>query len=851
MFTVLLAMRVNVKIGLVVLGLLLQLIANAKAIEKASYTIEQANAVRHVSGMVVNDKGEPMPFVNVYVQGTTNGTTTNFDGKFTIAIQQEGSQNLVFQYIGYKKHVATIEGTSNLEGLTITMQPELIELPHFTVSAKAKDPAYGIIKNAIAKRKSHLHQVTAYSGDVYMKGVARLNDIPEKLPLVSKKNLPDSSDLGLIYLSESMARFHYKKPDHFKEEMLASKVSGRSQGFSWNRVADVQYNFYQNNLKFNGASEREFVSPIAATAMIFYKYKLLGTFKENGKTINKIQVIPKRKTDPIFHGNIYIVEDDWNIHSVDLMLTKDAQLEFIDTIEIKQSYVPIKDEKWMPLSLEMTYHYSIFGFDAAYNAIGMFSNYQLDKEFPDKFFNNEVFTIEANANKKDTSYWEGSRLVILTDEEAENYHEEDSLETLRKSEPYLDSLDREQNKVTVGRLLLGGVSFRNRHDSTRWGLNPLISGIQFNTVDGWVIDAAPWFFTNKGGVRRNYYGNLRYSVEREALNVRAGYLHRFNRINFSSIQAEGGRYTFQVNRQDPITPFVNSLYTLFWEENYMKLYESNYGYLAFQQEVSNGLFVKGGLRYENRTSLSNSTNFTFKDFESKVFSNNQISPFPNADDDAFTFELNVRYRFKQKYESYPHRKRIIGSKYPTVYFNYKKGIADALGSDVDYDFVSIGLGDDVKLGHTGISKFDVSYGKFVNNNAMSVYDYQHFNGNQTLFLKQSSPSTFRASDGSRPQLSQFHTLGYYTHSTNLAYLEAHYEHHFNGFIFNKFPLLRKLRFQAVGGINFLYTDAREDYTELFVGIENILQVFRIDVASFYENGGTLTPVVRFGLGLDF
>ena len=128
---------------------------------------------------------------------------------------------------------------------------------------------------------------------------------------------------------------------------------------------------------------------------------------------------------------------------------------------------------------------------------------------------------------------------------------------------------------------------------------------------------------------------------------------------------------------------------------------------------------------------------------------------------------------------------------------------------------------------------------------MGIYDFTHFNGNQTHFIQ--NPTAHGFADDTRIRLSHFHTLDYYTHSTNDMFLEAHYEHHFNGWIFNKLPLLRKTRWQVVGGVNFLLSkgmvvDNNEaitqpewmDYTELFVGIENIFKFFRVDRATSYE-----------------
>ena len=89
--------------------------------------------------------------------------------------------------------------------------------------------------------------------------------------------------------------------------------------------------------------------------MFSYKYKLVGMFFEDGQRINSIQEIPKRKHDPVFSGIINIMEDSWRIHSLQLVLTKDAQIDFVDTLRINQLFVPIDKDIWFQFSNKFTF----------------------------------------------------------------------------------------------------------------------------------------------------------------------------------------------------------------------------------------------------------------------------------------------------------------------------------------------------------------------------------------------------------------------------------------------------------------------------------------------------------------
>src|SRR4030095_5892919 len=99
-------------------------------------------------------------------------------------------------------------------------------------------------------------------------------------------------------------------------------------------------------------------------AMNYYRYKYQGTFYEDGPQVSKIRVIPKRKFEPLFSGYINIVEDEWRIHSFQLLLNKESQLELLDSIRLEQIYRPVNKDVWAISSQVMYPAVKILGFDA-------------------------------------------------------------------------------------------------------------------------------------------------------------------------------------------------------------------------------------------------------------------------------------------------------------------------------------------------------------------------------------------------------------------------------------------------------------------------------------------------------
>lgn len=311
------------------------------------FTLSAFSQSIQIKGTIKDDKGMPVPFASIYESGTSRGTSANSDGEYQLKLNA-GQKTLVFKAIGFSQEIRKIDLKSD-QILNIILKPSVYELKDVVVNAFAEDPAYEVIKNAIAKRKRHLNEVDAYSAEVYIKGMQKLLSAPKKflgrdIDDIAKQIGLDSTRKGIIYLSESESKISFMKPDKLREEMISSKVSGSNRSFSFNRASDMKVNFYENLLNIDGLSNRPFISPIADNALFYYRYRLLGTSLENGEMVNKIELIPRRSSDPVFRGLIYILEDSWRIHSADLYLTKESNINFVDSLNIRQEFIPVKSK---------------------------------------------------------------------------------------------------------------------------------------------------------------------------------------------------------------------------------------------------------------------------------------------------------------------------------------------------------------------------------------------------------------------------------------------------------------------------------------------------------------------------
>ncbi|WP_192822352.1 DUF5686 and carboxypeptidase regulatory-like domain-containing protein [Rufibacter sp. LB8] len=841
-----------------------------------------------IKGKVIDEKGEGLGFATVYLQGTNLGSTTNEQGNYQISNLDAGKYTLVFQFVGYKSQNKEIEITDSPEPLVINMQllPDVYNLNEVRVSLSGKDPAYGIMQQAIAKRNYHLKEVEAYTAQVYIKGLQRLLNVPKRVLGVIK--VPAGLKPGILYLSESVAELNFMQPNKFRERMISSKVSGNSRAFSFNKASDFSLNFYQSLIKAQGINERGFVSPLAGNAMLFYRYELMGSTQNNGQLVHRIKVTPIRKHDPVFTGYVYIVEGSWRLHSLNLFLTKNQQ-EFVDTLRVTQQFTPAPGNVWVLQSQKFTFDLEGYGFKGNGYFLAVYSKYKVRpaafvpkeaapapatvpatpepplaasapsarkptrKELKtqkktvaadgvptaDFFKKKEVLVIEKEANTQDTSYWNDVRPVPLTEEEVTDYQVKDSLQVIKESQPYKDSLDQENNKLGVSDLLLSGYSYRNSFARTSFTIDPITQIWQYNTVEGLVANLRIGY-TKRFEDRRSYTlsPTLRYGFKSKKAYGQLSGSYNYDLVNRRSVGFDGGHFVSQFNGANPITPFINSVYTLLVEENYQKLYQRDFLRLWHNRELLNGLSATITLEYAQRSMLQNNTNFTLRDRDHKVFTPNEPV---NAEIASTAFDrnqtlgmyLSFSYRPGVQYISHPDRKINLGSKWPTFTLLYQKGIPNVLGSDTDYDFLSLGMRDDLQLGLLGTSTYSVNVGKFLRNNKLYFMDFRHFEGNRTILSG---------------DFSGFQLLDYYRYSTKQSYIEAHYSHFFNGFILNKIPLLRKLKWQEVGSLNYLHTKAAGHYLELGVGIEHVFKIFRVDFLTGFQERQKVSSGIRIGYG---
>lgn len=799
-----------------------------------------------IRGLISDINKQALPFVNIYVQDLYVGTTSNSDGAYELNINKPGDYNIVFQYLGFKTVKKNVSILHFPYQLNITLLETEVALDKVEINSK-KNPANEIIKRTIENRKANQLKTQNFTANFYSRGIYRIKNAPKKIlgqKLGDFGGGLDSARSGVIYLSETISKIT-KSPKKFNEHIIASKVSGNDNGFSFNQASVVNFNFYKNSVALGD----NLISPISSDAFNYYSYKLVNSFYEDKHLINKIKVTPKRLTDNVFEGFIYIAENDWALFGIDLSVTgKQLQIPAIKKLILKQNYAYSNTDKlWSIFSQSIDFEFGILGINIDGRFTAVYSNYNFKPLFTTKTFTNEVLFFEDKANKKDSAFWNLIRPVPLTLEEVKDYKFKDSIKTIRKSERYLDSVDLKRNKFGLGNLLVG-YSYQKSYKN--WNLNvgsPLFNA-QFNTVQGWHTNMETSFYKNYKEKKQKLWvnSNFDYGFSDKIFRTNASISYQFNDKTKQYISVSGGRKLSQFNQNNPIAAVLNSATSLFFERNYAKFYDKTFAQFSFGQEILNGLNIASSVAYENRKPVFNTTTYSVFNREKVVYSsNNPLAPsnFTSAVFEAnhiFKLSVSAKIRFSQEYISLPDQKiNLDAGKYPKIDIEYTKGFAASI-SKYNYDFIETRLLQTIQMGNKGHFSYQLKAGSFLSKDELSFTDYKHFNGNQTHINL-----NYNATDS-------FNLLPYYDFSTDGNYAEFHLQHHFDGYIFRKLPLLNKFQFKLALGANVLLTQMHKPYSEYNIGVENIgfgkIRFLRIDFVRSHFNG---TSIKGLMFGFNF
>ncbi|MDR3694151.1 DUF5686 family protein [Mucilaginibacter sp.] len=783
-----------------------------------------------LAGIISDDKGKHLTFVSVWADSIHKGTFTNEEGVYRLNLGP-GIYTVDFRSPGYMPVVKIIK----IEGSQVNLD---IQLPRVPVTNLPADNADSIISRVIARQNTP-GSPAAYSGTLYTRELQRLNAVPKKLikNVVAYQMHMAPDRKGIINFSESLASFKIPSKNYNGSQITAGIITKNSRDiFNFNKVPELHIDFYQNNLYLNRFNEHAFISPLSARAVKYYRYKLIARFADQSHLIDKISVSPIKKNEHLFSGTLYIVDKEWQLYGVELRLSLDAHIDFIDSVSIHQQYIPVADGNWLTQAMQFNYYGNFLGFKYS----GLFLRVYQDIH-PDTL-NNETsmakFYFPVKDYRKDNRFWEQNRPLILTQGEEKLFNSGKSAAGFQMNTALTDSLQHENNRFRLLPYLLWGYTISNYNNSTSLAIPSPFNTFFYNTVEGWGADfKIKYTHVYERQKNLSIIPDLRYGFSDHQFNANVFTNYIYNSFRKASVYMRAGTDFLDLNNTGSLSLFLNSLSTLYFGNNYLKLYQSRFVMAGTSGEIANGVLLNGEFEYADRNSLFNTTTHTFNKDSVDITSNNPIDPnsktplFPRYR--ALTLRGSVTFTFDQQYAITPEGKFILSAKYPILRLNYRKGIP-AFGSVLNYDMVSADVFmNNLKMGIYGYTAFSISAGKFLNTRNLYYPDYYHFHGGQSFFYDAST--------------SGFHFLNYYTYSTDKAFFEAHAEHNFTGILLSRLPLIKKLHLEEIIGGSYLAQGTLPAYEEVYVGVKRT--VIRLDYGLAF---GRFTKVVQgFRLTYNF
>lgn len=396
-----------------------------------------------IKGVITDSlTNEPLMYVTVQYEGTGVGAVSNADGEYQVETRN-GWNELTFSTIGYvTKKIKFAPGTKVLNVQMVTddiMLSEVTVKPQKEKYSRKNNPAVEFMKKVIEHKKAlKLEEKDFYQYQRYEKMKMSLNDVtPEKLekgiykkfsffkdqvevsPTTQKMILP-------ISIKETASRTIYRKdPKSQKTIIEGMNSSGIEDFFSTGDMLgtvlnDVfsDINIYEDDIRL---LQRYFVSPIGKGAISFYKFYLMDTLMVDKQECVHLTFVPQNSQDFGFTGHLYVVKDStYAVKKCTMNLPKNTGVNWVETMDIVQQFEQLPDSSWVLTDDDMTVELyllkSLQGVEIQRTT--KYSEYKFDEIDPRYFRLKGSVIKEASMLNKSEEYWAQVRQVPLTKQES-------------------------------------------------------------------------------------------------------------------------------------------------------------------------------------------------------------------------------------------------------------------------------------------------------------------------------------------------------------------------------------------------------------------------------------------------
>lgn len=806
-----------------------------------------------VSGVVLDDKNKPISYSTVAFKNSAEGVMTDENGKFYLESKKNYSI-LVISNVGYTSKEITLNGEHNYD-LKILLSADK-EIEAVTIysgkTSKKNNPAIDILRKIWErKKKNGLRQFDQYKYDKYEKIEFDINSIDstfmknkifKKMEFVFKH--VDTSDITgknflPIFINETLSEVYGDNINKRNKEVLkANKYSGfgnaNNDGVNaFLKDLYAEYDIYNNYLKF---FDKDFVSPLSRTGIQVYNYVLADSSYIDKKWCYKIVYYPRRKNELTFKGDFWVNDTTYAIKTINLEASKSANINWVRDIYIEQEFDVLNDSVFL---LKRDYMMTDFALNKKEKSSGMygkrttlFKNHNFNEKKDDKFYREEVNYFDKEAYTKDNAFWEENRFESLNSNEKGIYEMLDTLKTVPK-------FKRIYNLVSIlgsGYVQVG-----------KFDIGPLFSTFGYNDVEGQRIRlGGRTYFGPNDYWRIQGYTAYGFKDEKFKYGILGKYM--FNKKN---------RFIVSVGNRSDVEQIGVSLTTsndvlgrsfasssFFSSGTNNKLTKVNLTTIGLEIEPVKNLNFQATFSHRKLESASNT-------FKLDYFTDNTFTTTANQVKQS---EINfmIDYTPKRKMVGYGVDRIEVDINYPRFFISYSQGLKGVLDSDFSYSKLQFYYRQPLLIGGFGRLFTTLEVGKTFGAVPLGLMNV--IPGNQSYFIIDNT----------------YNLLNYYDFVSD-QYTSLHLEHNFNGKLFARVPMLRKLNWREIIGVKAVYGSVSEEnkalnasginyiapvdgYIEYHAGIGNIFKVARIDCAwrgSYFDLPEARKFTVRVGFGFYF
>ncbi len=795
--------------------------------------------------------GSPIPFATIAVVGKSTGAITDFEGNYRLQVEvsDDSLQARSIGYVSRNKPINLSEPIINFQ-----LEEDVKTLSEVVVYA-GENPAHPIMREVIKnKPRNDKRSLEAFEYEAYTKIELDVDNMSDRLRdrrvVRSITNVLDSIDqiagedgkpILPVFISETISRFYFRNNPVFKhEDILHTKITGvgLTDGTTTAQIVGStlqEYNFYRNWLNI---MSKAFASPISDGWKLYYDYDLVDSLWLDDDYVYRLDFYPSNDQDPLFQGTMWITSDDFAIKQIDATVRKSVNLNYIEKIKIQQNLKRTSTGAWIPHKSRVIVDIS----QLSKNSAGLLAKFYIstkdvtvNKPRESEFYLNPV-SLKPDARKDDETFWEEYRHDPLTSTEASVYQ---MIDTLKKI-PFV--------KAGVDAAKFGFTGF---YTTGPIDLGPYTVFYGDNNIEGLRLGV---------GGRTNFQfskkvtlgGYVAYGFQDERIKYQSYVNVVLDRNHWTTLHLERQEELDQIWLLGDDVSTRSFLFTFSRFGNLTLPFLFTRNKVELERQLIRGISQTFGVQHQRFT-----PQYDFRFSTSRQEPGEFLQQFEVAE-----LRLSTKWGKDELFVVNDNERWSLGSVlWPIVVLDYSFGVPGLLGSDLYYHKLQMTLSQRQPLGPLGVSRIQIRAGQ--------------------VFGEVPYPLLFNLIGNETPFYASFtyNLMNFFEFSAD-RFISVRYRHSFEGLIFNKIPLIRKLKWRAVGNANLVYGDISDQninlvdyplnregmpripfqsfdgipYVELGYGIENIFKVFRIDAfhrLTYLDNPDVNNFGVKFSAQLIF